>query len=232
VSGASVRARSRARRPPASGKPGAKAAPAPSPRLQDRRRKIIAAAQRLFLRNGYAGTSVNKVVKVAGGSLATLYAEFGTKEKLFEAVLSARARAIFEEGHEEPARVADVAAELLSLAARMQARILSIDGLAIYRLAVAEGPRFAGLRKAVLQTGHRGFLTHLAEYFARLASAGRIAIDNPYLAAERFLSMVQGQQLFTACCAGPARIDDASRRRHVQQAVDAFLRIYAPAPRS
>lgn len=201
-------------------------AAAASPRLADRRRKFIAAAEQLFLERGYAGASVNEVVRIAGGSLATLYAEFGTKEKLFEAVLSQRAAAIFEGGAQQQAHIADVQAELRALAAKMQTRILSADGLAIYRLAVSEAPRFPGLRKTVLRTGLRGFLRHLAGYFGELSAAGRIRFDDPLLAAERFLSLVQGQQLFVACCGDGARISAAGRKRHVAEAVDAFLKIY------
>jgi len=198
----------------------------PSNRLADRRRKFIAAAERMFLERGYAGTSVNEIVRVAGGSLATLYAEFGTKEVLFEAVLSQRAAALFEGNWQDPARIADVRTELLDLAARMQARILSADGLAIYRLAVSEAPRFPGLRKIFLKTGLRGFLAHLSRYFAALADSGRIDIDNPLLAAERFLTLVQGQQLFVASCGDAARITVRQRRLHVEQAVAAFLSLY------
>jgi TetR/AcrR family transcriptional repressor of mexJK operon len=200
----------------------------PSRRLADRRRKFVAAAEQLFLERGFAGASVNEVVRIAGGSLATLYAEFGTKEALFEAVLCQRAAAIFEDGQQEPAHIADVAAELRLLATRMQTRILSADGLAIYRLAVAEAPRFPGLRKTVLESGLRGFLAHLTGYFAGLADAGSIRIDDAALAAEQFLTLVQGQQLFVASCGDAARISGASRRLQVRRAVDAFLKIYPP----
>jgi len=199
---------------------------AASPRLADRRRKFIAAAEQLFLERGYAGASVNEVVRIAGGSLATLYAEFGTKEKLFEAVLSQRAAAIFEDGAQAQAHIADVQAELRALATKMQARILSPEGLAIYRLAVSEAPRFPGLRKTVLRTGLGGFLARLAAYFTELSEAGHIDIGDPLRAAERFLTLVQGQQLFVASCGDGARISAASRKRHVTEAVDAFLKIY------
>ena len=212
---------------PASNKPPVRAkACSPSPRLADRRRKFIEAAERLFLERGFAGASVNEVVRIAGGSLATLYAEFGTKEELFEAVLSRRGAAIFEEGVQEPAQVVDVAGELHALAARLHARILSADSLAIYRLAVSEAPRFPGLRKAVLKTGLHGFLVQLSEYFAHLAAAGHIGIDHPLLAAERFLTLVQGQQLFTACCGDAARISASQRKQHLADAMDAFFRLY------
>jgi AcrR family transcriptional regulator len=199
---------------------------APSARLVDRRRKFIEAAERLFLERGFAGTSVNEVVRVAGGSLATLYAEFGTKEALFEAVLSRRAAAIFEGNWQDPAHIADVRAELRALATRMQARILSPDGLAIYRLAVSEAPRFPSLRKAFVKTGLGGFLNHLAGYFEQLAGARRIVIADPLLAAEHFLTLAQGQQLFIASCGGASRLSAAQRKLHIERVVEAFLRIY------
>ncbi|MDB5804587.1 MAG: TetR/AcrR family transcriptional regulator [Betaproteobacteria bacterium] len=197
-----------------------------SPRRADRRRKFIKAAERLFLERGFSGASVNEIVRIAGGSLATLYAEFGTKEALFEAVLSRRAAAIFEEGLHQPAHIADVEAELRILGERMQARILSADGLAIYRLAVSEAPRFPELRKTVVESGLRGFLKHLAGYFAELGSTARIQIDNPAQAAEHFLTLIQGQQLFVACCGAAASISGAKRRAHVRSAVETFLKVY------
>jgi AcrR family transcriptional regulator len=203
-----------------------------SPRLADRRRKFVEAAERLFLARGYAGTSVNEVVRVAGGSLATLYAEFGTKEELFEAVLSRRAGALFEGNWQDAAQAGEVAGALRDLATRMQARLLSADSLAIYRLAVAEAPRFASLRKAFLNIGLRGFMGHLSDHFAQLARAGRIRIDDPMLAAERFLALLQGQQQFIAACGGAARISAAQRRKHVEQAVQAFLVLYPPPRKS
>ncbi len=119
-----------------------------------------------------------------------------------------------------------MAAELRILAGRMQARILSPDGLAIYRLAVSEAPRFPELRNTVLESGLRGFLEHLSRYFAELADAGGINIDDAAQAAEHFLTLVQGQQLFVACCGDARRLGAASRRATVQSAVDTFLKVY------
>jgi AcrR family transcriptional regulator len=198
----------------------------PSPRLADRRRKFVEAAERLFLERGFAGASVNEVVRIAGGSLATLYAEFGTKEELFEAVLTRRAGALFEGNWQDPSTIADVGAELRALATRMQARILSPDGLAIYRLAVAEAPRFPSLRQAFINIGLRGFMGHLSAYFAQLAQARRIRIDDPLVAAERFTSLLQGQHLFVAACGGAARISAAQRKQQVERVVEAFLTLY------
>lgn len=40
----------------------------------------------MFLERGYEGTSLSEVVKIAGGSLSTIYQQFGNKEDFFEAV--------------------------------------------------------------------------------------------------------------------------------------------------
>ena len=194
--------------------------------LEERRQKIVAAAERLFLERGYAGASVNLIVRMAGGSLATLYAEFGTKEKLFEAVMTRRAGAAFEGAQQTMRAAGTVAAQLQALARRILERTLSAEGIAIYRVAVAEGPRFADLRKAVLKSGMQGFLTRLADYFEQLGKEGRVQIDRPGLAAERFLALVQGQQQFIAGCGGAKRFTPKRRAQHAAEAVDAFLRIY------
>jgi len=57
-------------------------------RLEQRRDRILKEAEALFLQHGYAGASVNEVVRRAGGSLATLYGEFGSKENLFAEAIS------------------------------------------------------------------------------------------------------------------------------------------------
>lgn len=190
-----------------------------------RRRKFIACAERLFLRHGYAGTSVNEVVRLAGGSLATLYAEFGTKEGLFEAVIAGRVARGFSRVSAAPA-TGDIATRLRQLATRIHEQSVSAPTLAMYRLAVAEGPRFPGLRTAVLSAGLDAFLEHLATLFRDLGARGALRIDDDALAARRFLALVQGQHQFAAACGGARRIPPAVRRLHVDQAVDAFLALY------
>lgn len=189
-----------------------------------RRRRFIATAQALFLRHGYAGTSVNAVVRKAGGSLATLYAEFGTKQGLFEAVMRERAGAAF--GDAGTADAGDIATRLTRLAARVHDRTLSADSLGLYRLAIAEGPRLASLRHAVLDAGLEMFISRLGQLFAHWRDAGDLAVDDVGVAARHFLALVQGQHQFIAGCGGARRISADARRRHLDAAVQAFLRLY------
>lgn len=196
-------------------------------KLAERRQRFVEVAEQLFLQRGYAHVSVNEVVRLAGGSLATLYAEFRTKEELFEAVMSRRAAGFLDPdqtlgGDAE----GDGAAELRALARRIQDRMLSPECLAMYRLAVHEGPRFPALRNAVLANGLDAAMQRLAEYFARFARRRRLAIADPSLAAEQFVALVQGQHQFIAACGAASRLGADERDRRIEQAVTAFLCIY------
>ncbi|MDE2334839.1 MAG: TetR/AcrR family transcriptional regulator [Rhodospirillales bacterium] len=146
--------------------------------------QIVEAAMRCFLDDGYAATSLERVAALAGVSKRTLYARFRDKPALFGAAVAAlierwRAR------YPEPAAIArDLASALDAAGAQMQEAGLSPDGLALFRLLVAEGPRVPNLpgildaagagvgveRVAALLTEH-GVAEPmvLAEQFKRLA---------------------------------------------------------------
>jgi len=196
--------------------------------LAARREQLIAVAEQLFLQHGFANTSVNAIVRDAGGSLATLYAEFGSKEALFESVLSERAARFFPEEQSAPRQTLDAQAELRALATHMLKRMLSDDGLAVYRIAVHEAPRFPALRKALLEVGMPGLLDRTARYLRGLADRDALTIgesaDAARLAASQFIALVQGQLVFSAACGG--EISARTRATHVNEAVKGFLGMY------
>jgi len=196
--------------------------------LAARREQLIAVAEQLFLQHGFANTSVNAIVREAGGSLATLYAEFGSKEALFESVLSERAARFFPEEQSVPRQSLDAQTELRALATHMLKRMLSDDGLAVYRIAVHEAPRFPALRKALLEVGMPGLLNRTARYLRGLADRKALKIDESdetaRLAASQFIALVQGQLVFSAACGG--EINARTRANHVNHAVTAFLEMY------
>jgi len=196
--------------------------------LAARREQFIGAAEKLFLEHGFAKTSVNAIVREAGGSLATLYSEFGTKEALFESVLCQRVMRFFVTERARPRPHSDAESELRLLATHMLKRMLSEDGLAVYRLVIHEAPRFPGLRKAFLEAGMRGLRERTATYLANLAATHELRIADCALAAGQFISLVQGSLVLTAACGGA--ISARMRADHVRQAVQAFLKLY-PADR-
>src|SRR5215475_15270594 len=55
--------------------------------VEQRRERIVRMAAPLFLKKGYDNVSIDEIIGVVGGSKATIYAWFGGKEGLFEAVV-------------------------------------------------------------------------------------------------------------------------------------------------
>jgi hypothetical protein len=98
----------------------------------------------------------------------------------------------------------------------------------VYRLAVHEAPRFPALRKALLEVGMPGLLDRTANYLQTVTDRGALKIDSStqamQLAASRFIALVQGQIVFSAACGGV--INARTRTAHVNDAVDAFLKMY------
>lgn len=202
--------------------------------LEHRCQKFVEVAEQLFLEHGFAGTSVNQVVRLAGGSLSTLYAQYGSKEELFEAVMRRRAAALFTDIilviEKHRARTPNVREELLRLATMIHTQMLSAGSLAMFRLAVHEGPKFPIVRHAVLVSGLDVFLQRLTDYFAGLA-ADKLQIADAAQAAEEFVSLLQGQQRLIAACGDEARLTRARREAHVRRAVEVFLLVYPPQER-
>lgn len=196
-------------------------------RLEQRRERILQEAERLFLRHGYAGASINEIVRLAGGSLATLYNEFGSKEGLFAEVMRTRARAMFDSEAARCPRGGDVRAALVHLATRLLERALRDDSLALYRIAISEAPRFPEPRTAILDLGYPNYLESIG---AALVELGVTSAAASREAAEDLLTLVHGQLVFRAAC-GDARAITAQRRAHqAQRAADAFLALHGHAP--
>lgn len=67
-----------------------------TPKGEQSRRRIMRVSTRLFARQGFAGTSVHQIVSAAGVNKRMVYHYFGSKEKLYQAVLSAEYRKLEE----------------------------------------------------------------------------------------------------------------------------------------
>lgn len=198
----------------------------PSADVPDHDAALVAAAGNLFREHGYSGTSIDMIARAAKVSPKTIYARYGGKQGLFEAVIEALVRAPLDiwdaldgEG--------DLAATLAATADRFLAIVLSPETLAIERALIAEAPRLPALARTFYARGPRRGLDRLADYFATLARQGRLRPTEPLAAAEMFIGLIEGELVRRALFLGEepsARV----RRAWTEQAVAAFLRAHEP----
>ena len=164
----------------------------PRSRLEARRRAFLEAATTAFLEQGYANTTLDDVIARSGGSRQTLYALFGGKQGLFEALVSDRCSKVFEPLALEglPERAPDEV--LLDLGVRYLDTVLDPDTLGLYRVVVAEAGSMKELSERFWEMGPGRTRALLAGYFVRQARLEVLRLDSPEQAANEFLGMLLG----------------------------------------
>ncbi|CAA9365989.1 MAG: Transcriptional regulator, AcrR family [uncultured Microvirga sp.] len=183
------------------------AAPTDKPGRGARRRAaILAAATEVFLEQGFEGARLEEVIRRSGGSLATLYAQFGGKEGLFAAIIAGICQKMVDSLPGLDDRITRTPDEALFAFARTYLeQLLAPASLALYRVVIGEGARFPELGRAVFEAGPATAAERLAGYLRWEAERGVLVVPDPDLAARLFLEMVKGDLHVRALLAsGPA----------------------------
>lgn len=166
-----------------------------SPRLTERgrqrRRAMLDAATQAFLEHGFEGTTLDMVIERAGGSRGTLYSSFGGKEGLFAAVIAHMIEEIFDDSADQPRPAATLSATLEHFGRRFLTSLLDPRCQSLYRLVVAESPRFPAIGKSFYEQGPQQSYLLLSERLA--AVAPHMDEETLYAVACQFLEMLQGR---------------------------------------
>jgi AcrR family transcriptional regulator len=207
-------------------------APAPTGRSAAKRRSILDAARAVFLREGYAGATMDQVAAHAAVSKQTVYKHFADKRRLFTAVVDDQIDATEALTHTMVAALGDtedLAADLRAFARRHVAEVTEPHLLRLRRIVIAEADRFPDLARAWYARGpERGHAT-LAEQFRALADRGLLRVDDPLLAAQHFNWLVLSIPLNEAMFRGSdTRFTARALHRYADEAVRIFLAAHSP----
>ena len=204
----------------------------PTKRLAARREAFLAAARQVFEKKGFAEATLDDVVALSGGSRQTLYALFGGKQGLFEAITSDTVETIFQ--GLAPEQLAPRATDevLKEVGTRYLAIVTSPSCLSLHRLVIAEAPRIPEVVQRFWKLGPGRSRAFLAEFFDRQIERGLLRMPDSLAGAEYFLEMLSGT-VRLQCLIGlrqpptPQEIE-----KIVQGAVAQFLNGCLVAPRT
>lgn len=154
----------------------------------EKRAAIMAAATSLFAQSGYAGASLAKIADAAGVSKATLFKQFPTKAELFEAMVGEQWTPADE--LQGPVPIGDPRAGLVQIGRRYVALLTRPGMVELFRLVIAEAPRFPELGKAHFELGKQPFWRSVRDYLRAEAAGGNVVLQNPDMAATQFLGMI------------------------------------------
>ena len=197
-----------------------------------KRQAILDAACRLFREQGFEKTSIAEITERVGGSKATLYNYFPSKESLLLEVMhhakELELQAIV--GALDP-DAEDLRKELLRFGQEFLTVLYSPEAISIRRLIIAEAARSG--------TG-RLFFDKIAALRAKVAaflsgcmSAGTLRCDDPNLAADHLGALLEAQVLEPLLL--HVREDSPDEEEIAlagERAVATFLRAYAPSGRT
>ena len=185
-----------------------------------RRDAILNAASKIFLRDGYHGTSLTDVIAMSGGSKSSLYGYFTNKEGLFEAVIRDQCRSIldtFSALDIESETVEDV---LFEIGFNFTRGLCQPNRIRLFRIVMGESLRFPQLGVLFYNAGPVAAYKRLAPYLqAKLC----LSSEEAYLSAVQFLDMVKAPIHLQICLNIQGDFSDDAMKKNVKRSVSTFL---------
>jgi AcrR family transcriptional regulator len=181
------------------------------------------AAQRLFREVGYERASMSKIADLVGGSKATLYGYFPSKEELFAAALLESPLEMVDEfvSRLDP-EDDDIQSELEAFGRAHLRFNCSKTLIDTKRNALAQGAN-STLGPVIYERGPRRTYMRVAAYLQRLIERGRLRSADPEIAALHLWGLLEAGVVEPCMYGAEPRlaVDEA-----VSLAVDVFLRAY------
>ncbi|MDO8989093.1 MAG: TetR/AcrR family transcriptional regulator [Sideroxyarcus sp.] len=197
-------------------------------KTDEKRQLIVETAYRLFRANGFDKTSMSEITAQVGGSKATLYNYFSSKEELFVECMFGIAENYLDGifSHlQDPA--GDIRAALQGFGANVTRLICSPEIVAAQRLMIAEAER-AGIGNLFYEKIN-SLQVETAAFIGSAMDAGKLRCGDPRLAAVQLKALMEAEIHDSyLLCVRTTPPDDAEVSALAERAVDCFLRAYAP----
>ena len=201
------------------------------PKDMEKRAAILVAAKALFIRNAFAGTSMDAIAADAGVSKINLYSHFGDKDNLFREVIRSRIQDLLPEETYFFDPHADIHDTLLRVALTHAHLDCNAETVGTFRAILSDcrqgNPRYG---KLIWEEGASRTHELMERLLQQAVDAGQLDIDDVPRASVQFLTLIKGnlmmRQMFgcTECPESYAEEIESTARAGVEM----FLRAYQP----
>jgi AcrR family transcriptional regulator len=195
-------------------------------RTEAKREAILEIAAKAFIEMGYERASMAEISSRVGGSKATLYGYFESKEQLFIAVATAvgekHLAAAFAELEQ---RETDLPVALQRFGERMMAFLSQPEALATQRMVVAEAGH-SDIGRRFYEAGPRRGLDAVAAYLQAAMDQGRLRTADARVAAQHLIALFQAETMPLRLLGVPVGTSRAQIRSAIERALAVFLAAY------
>jgi AcrR family transcriptional regulator len=194
-----------------------------------KRQTILENAYRLFRAQGFDGTSMADITSQVGGSKATLYSHFPSKEELFvECMMAALENYMSDTLKHLDASRRDPEVVLRNFGTSVLNFICSPEQVEVRRLMIAEAAR-SGTGKLFFDK-IASLRSKISTFLSACMASGQLRQDDPDLAADHLGALLEAEILEPLLLhVREAAPDEKETALAARRAVAAFLRAYAPA---
>ena len=197
-------------------------------KTDEKRQLIVDTAYRLFRANGFEKTSMSEITAQVGGSKATLYNYFPSKEELFVECMFGIAENYLEGVFsclQEPSE--NIKTALQGFGENVTRLMCSPEIVSIQHLMIAEAGR-AGVGKLFYEK-ISALQEEMAAFIGIAMDAGKLRPDDSRLASDQLRALLETEIFYQyILCVRTAVPDDAEITALAKRAVDTFLRAYTP----
>ena len=192
-----------------------------------RRAHILDVAAKILAERGYRDTTMLEVARRASASKETLYAWFGDKLGLFEAVIRRNAGAVrlALNGHLD--EDTSVESALTNFGRALATHLLCDNAVAINRVAISEARSSPSLAGSLSKSGRAPIHRTLVRYLEQCHARGLLDVEDTNVAVDTFVGLLLGdaQTLrLLGVIDAPCETDIEGR---ATRAAQNFLRLYA-----
>lgn len=192
-------------------------------------RQVVRGATVVFLRDGFAGASVDDIARAAQVSKATLYSYFPDKTLMFHEAMRTEIGRLDESFVLDIDMAAGPDRGIVQIVTHVAAWMVDPLHLGLYRVLVAEAARFGPLSADFHDTLTRILCDRIRPCLDRWVGAGLLAIDDTDVAAAQLVALAGASLRDPVLLGHPHAETDAAIRQGSAQAADLFLRAFAPA---
>ena len=197
------------------------------PKDLEKRATIMEAAGKLFLEQGYEGTSLDAIANRACVSKLTVYSHFKDKAGLFTCLVTSKCKEYAGDKSLKELLQLPLKLALTRLAEGYIELILNPDVLAFHRLMIADAGDNPELTALFYDSGPRVAIEEVADIITEFSNVGKLHIADSWHAADHFLSMLRGYIYWRALLNIEIKPKKIILNKHIESCVGVFLCAYA-----
>ena len=193
---------------------------------------ILDAAQVLFLRHGYEGSSMDAIAQEAGVSKLTVYNHFTDKETLFCAAIEAKCETQLTQLFMSPTDAApnNLRECLLEVGHSFQALVDSPESLAMHRLIISHAQSNPALSHLFYEATALRIINKMEQLLRNIDKAKQLEIKDCKQAAEHFFILLKGTRNLQLLVGYQAESAVTHAHQQVEDVIDLFIKAYRLEP--